>query len=97
LENWHDLLSLVPRIQLGNVVSEIGDRQFAYIIQSFLHDPVRKITLGEMHIIPPRRGVSSDQQMVKVWPNDATIMPGWPIPENVKNFMGIHLKFVYTF
>jgi hypothetical protein len=86
----------VPRNQLGNVVSEIGDRQFARIIQCFLHDPVKEITLGEMHLIPPRRGVSSDQQMMKVWPNKATSMPDCPMPANVKNFVAIHLKFVNT-
>jgi hypothetical protein len=88
------LLALVPRSQLGIVVAEIGDYYFTQIIQSFLHDEVRKITLGEMHIIPPRSGVSSDQQMVKVWPNEATNMPDCPMPRNVKNFMAIHSKFV---
>jgi hypothetical protein len=95
LENWHDLLAFVPRSQLGNAVSEIGDYQFASIIQSFLHDEVRKITLGEMEIIPPRRYVSSDQPMVHVWPNTTTDMPDWPMPKNVKDFKGITFKFVF--
>jgi hypothetical protein len=94
LENWHDLLAFVPRSQLGNVVSQIGDRQFAHIIQSFLHDEVRKITLGKMEIIPPRRGVSSDFAMVRVGLNEATNMPDWPMPGNIKDFGEIDLKFV---
>jgi hypothetical protein len=84
----------VPRNQLGNVVSEIGDRQFAYIIQSFLHDPVREITLGKMGMIPPRWCVSSDLPMVRVGFNTATNMPDWPMPGNVKDFQEIDLEFV---
>jgi hypothetical protein len=94
LENWHDLLAFVRRSQLGNVVSQIGDRQFAYIIQSFLHDEVREITLGEMRIIAPRPDVPSDQPMVKVWPKAATNIPDWPMPANIKDFELIYLKYV---
>jgi hypothetical protein len=92
LENWHDLLAFVPRSQMGNVVSEIGDRQFAYIIQSFLHDPVREITLGKIGMIPPRINVPSDQPMVTVWRNAATNLPDWPMPANIKDFKEINLK-----
>jgi hypothetical protein len=95
LENWHDLLAFVPRSQLGNVVSEIGDYQFTRIIQSFLHDNAKKITLGEMRIIAPRPDVSSDQPMVKVGHNAATNMPDWPMPGNIKHFKEIKLKFVF--
>jgi hypothetical protein len=95
LENWYDLLEFVPRSQLGNAVSEIGDYQFACIIQSFLHDEVRKITLGRMFIILPEINVSSDQPMVQVWPNAATNMPDSPMPANIKNFKAIKLKLVF--
>jgi hypothetical protein len=88
------LLAFVQRNQLGNVVSQIGDRQFAYIIQSFLHDEIKEIILGEMEIIPPRKGVSSDRPMVQVWPNETTNMSDWPMPGNIKDFTGIDLKFV---
>jgi hypothetical protein len=86
------LLAFVPRSQLGNVVSQIGHRQFAYIIQSFIHDPVREITLGSMEVVPPRRGISSDQPMVRVGRNEATNMPDWQMPENIKDFKEIDLK-----
>jgi hypothetical protein len=95
LENWHDLLAFVPRVQLGNLVLPIGDYQFACIIQSFLHDNIRKITLGEMRIIPPRPDVSSDQPMVKVGCNAATNMPDSSMPGNIKDFKEIVLKFVF--
>jgi hypothetical protein len=92
LENWHDLLAFVPRSQLGNVISQIGDRQFAYIVQSFLHDPVWGIALGRMYIIPPRINVPSDQPMVTVWHNAATNLPDWPMPTNIMDFEQITLK-----
>jgi hypothetical protein len=92
LENWHDLLAFVPRNQLGNVVSQIGDRQFAYIIQSFLHDKLKEITLGKMEIIAPRPDVLNDQPVVKVVGRKATNMPNWPMPGNVRNFKKINLK-----
>jgi hypothetical protein len=56
LENWYDLLAFVPRRQLGNIVSEIGDYQFASIIQSFLHG-FGKIKLGKMKIFALRRNL----------------------------------------
>jgi hypothetical protein len=96
LENWHDLLAFVPRSQLGNVVAQIGDRQFAHIIQSFLHDEAREITFGKMEIIPPQQNVSSDQPMVRVWLNDATNIPDWPMPGNIKDFKEINLRYTYT-
>jgi hypothetical protein len=92
LENWHDLLSLVPRSQLGNIVSEIGDYHFADIIQSFLHDPIREITLGNMRIIAPRPDVPSDHPMVKIMDKAAVNMPDWPMPGNIRNFKQIDLK-----
>jgi hypothetical protein len=86
-------LEFVPRIQLGNIVAEIGDYYFADVIQSFLHDPIREITLGNIRIIAPRPDVPSDQPMVHVWPNAPTNMPDWPMPTNIKDFKQIDLKF----
>jgi hypothetical protein len=85
------VLAFVPRIQLGCAVAQIGNRQFAGIIQPFLHG-FGKITLGKMSIIP--QNVFSDQTMVRVRPNAATNMPDWPMPKNIKNFWEIQLKFV---
>jgi hypothetical protein len=95
LENWYDILPFVPRSQLGNLASQIGDHQFAYILQSFLHDEVRKITLGKMRIIAPRPDVPSDQPMVKVGHNATTNIPYSSIPGNIKDFKEIVLKFVF--
>jgi hypothetical protein len=65
LENWHDLLAFVPRPQLGLIVPQIGDRQFASIIQPFLHE-IGEITIGKMRIIKPRVGVPSDRPMISI-------------------------------
>jgi hypothetical protein len=35
-ENWADLLPFVPRRQLVEIVKQLGDRQFAKILQFFL-------------------------------------------------------------
>jgi hypothetical protein len=91
LENWFHFLAFVPRIQLGNVVSQIGDRQFARIIQSFLHEH-GEITLGKMLTIAPRPSVHSDRPMV--WRKAATNLPDWPMPGNINNFVEIDLEFV---
>jgi hypothetical protein len=95
LENWYDLLAFVPRRQLGNIPSQIGDRQFARILQSFLHEH-GDITLGSMEIIPPRPKVSSDRPMVRGWKNGfvAVDLPDCPMPPNVKNFEVISFRLV---
>jgi hypothetical protein len=95
-ENWYDLLAFVPRRQLGNNASQIGDRQFAHILQSYLHDEVdNKVTLGQMLIIPPRRNVTSDRPMMQYSYECAAVdLPDCPMPKNVKNFIEIYLKFV---
>jgi hypothetical protein len=97
LENWYDLLALVPRRQLGDIASAIGDRQFASILQLFLHDERREITLGRMEIIPPRPNVPSDRPMVQGCYGSTTVdLPDWPMPKNVKSFDQISLKFVFV-
>jgi hypothetical protein len=77
-------LGFVPRSQLGNVVSEIGDYEFTRIIQSFLHG-FGKIKLGKMSIIPPRPTVSTDQPLVH--------MPDWPMLRNIKEFFARIIQF----
>jgi hypothetical protein len=100
LENWFDLLAFVPRRQLGIFAYQVGDRQFAFILQSFLHDERREITLGRMNIIPPRYNVPSDRSMAMVRDSreefgySAVDFPDWPMPANVINFDKISLKFV---
>jgi hypothetical protein len=95
------VLAFVPRRQLGKAAYQVGDRRFARILQLFLHDERREITLGRMEIIPPRYDVPSDRPMLRLrdyhseWAS--TDLPDWPMPGNVKNFNGIFLKFVFCF
>jgi hypothetical protein len=91
------MLAFVPRRQLGNVASEVG-RHFAHIIQHFIHDEVRAITLAnKMSIIAPRWCVPSDQPMVIVGEECDAVMniPDWPMPGNIKNFKEIGIKYPY--
>jgi hypothetical protein len=91
LENWCDLLAFVPRAQLGQIVPQIGDRQFARIIQAYLHEH-GEITLGKIVITRPRGSVPSDRPMLR-----GRHLPDWPMPGNVKNFEEIDLKFLPLF
>jgi hypothetical protein len=43
----------VPRLQLVEIVKQLGDRQFAKILQFFLTE-VGRITLGHLRIVAPR-------------------------------------------
>jgi hypothetical protein len=75
---------------------QIGDFQFACILQSFLHDERRVITLGRMEIILPRYHVPSDRSMVRGSQDEYVDLPDSPMPENVKNFEEISLKFKFV-
>jgi hypothetical protein len=88
-ENWNDLAEFVPRRQLGQIVPQIGDRHFAWIIQSFLHE-FGQISIGKFQIIFPIDGNSPGIK------SDGNI--GWPlpIPSNIANFKKIHLWFVFS-
>jgi hypothetical protein len=111
LENWADLLPFVPRRQLVKIVKQLGDRQFAKILQFFLSD-LCQITLDHMRIVAPRRNdpnPNGDGPIVEVrkempqfyssWgmqrpPCDLeTNLPEGPMPNNVKDFKLIELRF----
>jgi hypothetical protein len=91
-ENWNDLAEFVPRSQLGQIVPQIGDRHFAWIIQSFLHE-FGQISLGKFQIVFPTDGnapgIKSDRNIG--WP-----LPALPMPSNIANFKKIDLWFVFS-
>jgi hypothetical protein len=72
------MLEFVPHRRLGQIVPQIGDRQFAGIAQSFLHNYAR-ITLANIHIIVPSHPLIQHDDV--------------PMPENVKDFRFINLRF----
>jgi hypothetical protein len=106
-----DLLPLVPRRQLVEIVKQLGDRQFASILQFFLTE-VGQITFNHLRFVAPRNinGHSNNGgPIVEVlkempafffgeWkiprPSDlkATLAEG-PMPNNVKDFKSIQLRF----
>jgi hypothetical protein len=71
------MFAFVPRRRVGQIVPQIGDRQFAGIAQSFLHNYAR-ITLANIHIIVPSHPL---------------IQHDVPMPKNVKDFRFINLRF----
>jgi hypothetical protein len=71
------MLAFLQRRQLGQIVPQIGDRRFARIAQSFLHN-FGRITLANIYITGPRHRL---------------IQHDVPIPENVKDFTFINLRF----
>jgi hypothetical protein len=100
LENWADLLPSVPRRQLVALLFQLGDRQFASILQYCLNE-VGHITLGHLSIAAPRENYAIDGPIVEVWhrlgwespPAMETILPNEPIPNNVHNFTLLSLRF----
>jgi hypothetical protein len=105
LENWADLLPFVPRSHLIEIVKQLGDRQFASILQFFLTKE-GQITLGYLRIAAPRENdpngggpiVEVRKEMPEFHrmrsPSDLeTNLPEGPMPRNVKDFKLIELRF----
>jgi hypothetical protein len=104
------VLAFVPRRQLGKIVPQIGDRQFAGIAQSFLHDEVdNKITLGNIWIYGPHELNGEDRPRLEGWPKLAQwhnepwrtlsrllTLPNVSMPGNVKDFLCIRLGFALS-
>jgi hypothetical protein len=101
LENWADVLPFVRRHQLVELVKQLGDRQFAKNLQFFLTQ-VGQITLGHLRIVAPREN-DDGGPIVEVrkpflseceWASDLeTKVPGGPMPNNVRDFKLIELRF----
>jgi hypothetical protein len=103
LETWADLLPFVPRHQLVEIVKQLGDRQFAKILQFFLTE-VGQITLGHLRIVAPRENASGPivevrKEMLPFHLPAAleTNLPEGPMPTNVKDFNLIQLRFALPY
>jgi hypothetical protein len=105
LETWVDALAFVPRWQLGKVVDQIRNRQFAKIIQFFLHK-CGEITLNNMEIFEPRGNGCHPMVIAKQVKNNratlwlrktTTTLSDGPPPKNVKDFTSINLRFPNLF
>jgi hypothetical protein len=102
------LLAFVPRHQLGQIVPQIGDRQFARIVQPFLHN-YAQITLGNIEINRPvadEYPTATGRPQLQLWPKYANwndepwytlspqmILPDVPISENIRDFH--HISILY--
>jgi hypothetical protein len=105
-------LGFVPRHQLGQIVPRIGDRQFAGIAQSFLHDEVdNKVTLGNIWIYRPCDLDANGHPQLRVWPKYGWYAKPWrtisqqlvlpasdvPMPENIKDFVFLRIRFAFAY
>jgi hypothetical protein len=89
LETWTDVFGFLPRSQLVAFSPHIHDRQFAYVLQFFIHK-CGQITLGNLHITKLTNGNGRI-----VANNEFLPLAEGPIPSNVLNFKEIIIRFAY--
>jgi hypothetical protein len=73
----------------------IGDQQFVSFVQFFLHK-CGEVTLGRLHI----RGDEPIEPIVVIGNQEDRMYPPLavvPIPENVKDFRSILIRYIYVF
>jgi hypothetical protein len=96
------MLAFVPRHQLGKIVPQIGDKQFARIAQSFLHN-YGQIKLFDIKICQPHKKDPSNRPHLEInsyyddsepWLSEKMILPDVEMPENIKDFEFIRIGFV---
>jgi hypothetical protein len=96
LENWTDLFGFVPRPQLVDLLPKIDDRKFASVVQFFLNK-CGEITFGKLEIKERYDNGNSTAYMEKDYGYGQVVpLADAPIPENVKTFKAIHLRFFRT-
>jgi hypothetical protein len=92
LETWTDVFGFLPRSQLVAFSPHIHDRQFARVVQFFLHK-CGQITLGNLHITTSQNG----NEPIIAQNGRSYPLADVPIPSNVVNFKEIRLRFAYIF
>ena len=85
------MFGFLPRPQLAEIVSLIGDWYFAGKVQYYLHE-CGKITLGELVVTSPRNGHGHGPVVLKEFRE--LPLADAPMPGNVKNFKEIHIWFI---
>jgi hypothetical protein len=81
------VFGFLPRRQLGELVPQIGDWYFASKAQFYLHE-CGQITLAYLTIESSTNGNGPIIWKGREWP-----LADVPMPENVKDFKGIALRF----
>jgi hypothetical protein len=85
----------VPRHQLGQVVPQIGDRKFASVVQSFLHE-YGEISIDRIQIVAPYEEDASGHPRVRALQNHSPLrfeMAEAQMPANITNFEDLYLGF----
>jgi hypothetical protein len=93
LETWTDLFGFLPRTQLVALLPRIDDRKFASFLQFFLVK-CGKVTLGDLRITKSYGNGPACVRRLGQY-NMELPLADVPMPENVKNFQGIELKFAF--
>jgi hypothetical protein len=102
LETWTDVFGFLPRSQLVAFSPHIHDRQFARVVQFFLHK-CGQITLGNLHITTPANlhyittSTYGNGPIIEKDYRQLLPLATGPIPSNVVNFKEIRLRFAYIF
>jgi hypothetical protein len=100
VETWYDWLAFVPSRRLGQIISMIGDRKFAEIVQRFLHK-YREIMIGDIEIVAPyEEDPTGPHPLVQAWQYRPLLrfeMAEAEMPENIKNFNLFVLRFAPQF
>jgi hypothetical protein len=95
-ENWNDVFGFLPRPQLGELASLIGDWYFASKAQYYLHECGR-ITLGSLTIKRSRNGIPVvNVELEKYRYFWGLPLAEVPMPTNVKNFKQIKIRLDYV-
>jgi hypothetical protein len=98
-ENWFDLLAFVPRRKLAQIMAWNGNRQFAKIVQTFLHE-YGQIKLDSIAIVRPFVEHPNGGLRVRVKYMDSWLrfkLADSQIPANIKDFKTVKLRFAPFF
>jgi hypothetical protein len=103
VETWTELFGFVPRAQLKQLVPHIGDqcqqtigdRQFVSFVQFFLHK-CGEVTLGlgQLYIYSSNGNNATAPIIMNKINGEKMPLADVPIPENVKNFKSIKIRFI---
>jgi hypothetical protein len=83
-ENWNDVFDFLTRLQLAQIVPQIGDWHFAGKAQYYLHE-CGQITFGQLEIISSRNGHGAVIRKRFFFGREFPLADA-SMPENVKNF-----------
>jgi hypothetical protein len=87
------LFGFLPRTQLVALIPQIDDRKFASFLQFFLIK-CGKVTLGDLRITKSYGNGPAFVRRLGHYGRELPLADA-PMPENIKNFKSIQLKFAF--